>query len=285
MSAPRVAVVADSTCYLPAGWAEQFGIGIVPVQVIVGGQSFDETDDDQAQRVADALRDWHMVTTSRPSPTRFLQAYEWALESGASEIVVATLSSSMSATYESALLAAKETDAQVRVVDSRTIAMGLGFAVVAGARAAATGASGDDVAAIIEQRAETSSVFFYVDTLEYLRRGGRISSARAAVGHALKVKPLLRVVDGHVVSQEQVRTSGRALGRLEDLAVEAAGDGRCDVAVQHLGSPERAGELASRLADRLPGAQIVECPVGGVVGAHVGPGMVAVVVAPQKSAE
>jgi DegV family protein with EDD domain len=285
MSAPRVAVIADSTCYLPTGWAKEFGIGIVPVQVIVGGQSYDETEDDQAQRVAEALTDWHPVTTSRPSPMRFLQAYEWALESGASEIVVATLSSAMSATYESALLAAKEIDAPVRVVDSRTIAMGLGFAALSGVKAARAGASSDEVAEVIERRALRSSVFFYVDTLEYLRRGGRIGAARAAVGHALQVKPLLRVVDGHVVSQEQVRTSGKALARLEDLAVEAAGAHECDVAVQHLASPDRARELASRLRGRLATSEIVECPVGGVVGAHVGPGMVAVVVAPKLSVE
>jgi DegV family protein with EDD domain len=285
MSAPRVAVIADSTCYLPTGWAKEFGIGIVPVQVIVGGQSYDETEDDQAQRVAEALTDWHPVTTSRPSPMRFLQAYEWALESGASEIVVATLSSAMSATYESALLAAKEIDAPVRVVDSRTIAMGLGFAALSGVKAARAGASSGEVAEVIERRALASSVFFYVDTLEYLRRGGRIGAARAAVGHALQVKPLLRVVDGHVVSQEQVRTSGKALARLEDLAVEAAGGHECDVAVQHLASPDRARDLASRLRGRLATSEIVECPVGGVVGAHVGPGMVAVVVAPKRSAE
>jgi DegV family protein with EDD domain len=285
MSAPRVAVIADSTCYLPTGWAKEFGIGIVPVQVIVGGQSYDETEDDQAQRVAEALADWHPVTTSRPSPMRFLQAYEWALESGASEIVVATLSSAMSATYESALLAAKEIDAPVRVVDSRTIAMGLGFAALSGVKAARAGASSGEVAEVIERRALASSVFFYVDTLEYLRRGGRIGAARAAVGHALQVKPLLRVVDGHVVSQEQVRTSGKALARLEDLAVEAAGGHECDVAVQHLASPDRARDLASRLRGRLATSEIVECPVGGVVGAHVGPGMVAVVVAPKLSAE
>jgi fatty acid-binding protein DegV len=96
---------------------------------------------------------------------------------------------------------------------------------------------------------------------------------------------LLRVVDGHVVSQEQVRTSGKALARLEDLAVEAAGGHECDVAVQHLASPDRARDLASRLRGRLATSEIVECPVGGVVGAHVGPGMVAVVVAPKLSAE
>ncbi len=277
----RVAVIADSTCYLPAGWAAQYGIAIVPVQVIVGGRAFDETEDAQAQRVAEALTAWQPVTTSRPSPTRFLQAYTWAAEAGASEIVVATLSAAMSATHESAVLAAKESDVPVRVVDSRTIAMGLGFAVVDGAVAASRGASADEVADVIERRALASSTFFYVDTLEYLRRGGRVSAARAAVGQALQVKPLLTVTDGHVSPLEQVRTAGRALARLEELALSTAGAGDVDVAVQHLASPERAAALADRLRARLPGTRVVECPVGGVVGAHVGPGMVAVVVAPR----
>ena len=277
----RVAVVTDSTCYLPTGWARDLGIHVVPVQVIVGGQSFDETEDTQAQRVADALRDWQPVTTSRPSPMRFLQAYELAREQGATAVVVATLSSSMSATYESALLAAKETDLPVQVVDSRSIAMGLGFAVVSGARAAGAGGDAASVAAVIERRAHLARVYFYVDTLEYLRRGGRVSAARAAVGQALQVKPLLQVEDGQVVRLEQVRTAGKALARLEDLAVAAADGLDVDVAVQHLASPERAAALASRLRDRIPGAEVVEGVVGGVVGAHVGPGMVAVVVAPR----
>jgi DegV family protein with EDD domain len=281
MHVPKVAIVTDSTCYLPVGWAADHHISIVPVQVIIGGQSFDESEDAQAQRVAEALREWHPVTTSRPSPMRFHQAYELALADGATDIVVATLSAAMSATYESALLAAKECDANVHVIDTRTIAMGLGFAVLSGAHAASAGATADEVAEVIESRAHASSVLFYVDTLEYLRRGGRISAARAAVGHALQVKPLLRVIDGRVSPLENVRTAGRALARLEDLAVEAADGLDVDVAVQHLSSPERAADLATRLAGRLPAADIVECPVGGVVGAHVGPGMVAVVVAPR----
>ena len=281
MGQPSVAVIADSTCYLPSGWAADLRIAIVPVQVIVGGQAFDETEDAQAQRVAEALSEWHPVTTSRPSPMRFLQAYTQAAESGAREIVVATLSSSMSATYESAVLAAKEFELPVTVVDSRSIAMGLGFAAASGARAALAGADGGRVAAIIEERALASSVYFYVDTLEYLRRGGRVSAARAAVGQALQVKPLLQVVDGMVTRLEQVRTAGRALARLEDLAVTAAGDRRVDIAVQHLASPDRAAALAERLRARVPEAEVVEGVVGGVVGAHVGPGMVAVVVAPR----
>ena len=281
MSEQRVAVITDSTCYLPAGWAAELGIDIVPVQVIVAGQSYDETEDAQAQRVAEALRDWQPVTTSRPSPLRFLQAYTAAQEAGAQAIVVATLSASMSATYESATLAAKECDVPVSVVDSRSIAMGLGFAAASGARAAMAGADAGRVASIIEQRALGSSVYFYVDTLEYLRRGGRVSAARAAVGQALQVKPLLQVIDGRVERLEQVRTAGKALARLEDLAVAAADGHDVDVAVQHLASPERADALAQRLRDRLPGAVVVEGVVGGVVGAHVGPGMVAVVVAPR----
>jgi DegV family protein with EDD domain len=281
VSGPRIAVVTDSTSYLPRGWAADLGIGVVPVQVIVAGQPFDETDHDQAQRVAEALEAWRPVTTSRPSPTRFLQAYEAAAAAGAEEIVVATLSASMSATFESALLAAKEFDRPVRVVDSRSIAMGLGFAVVSGAEAARQGLGAERVAAIVEERARAASVYFYVDTLEYLRRGGRVSSARAAVGHALQVKPLLTVDDGHVVRLEQVRTAGRALSRLEELAVAAAEGSDVDVAVQHLGADARAGDLAERLRARLPDVSVAECKVGGVVGAHVGPGMVSVVVAPK----
>jgi fatty acid-binding protein DegV len=108
-----------------------------------------------------------------------------------------------------------------------------------------------------------------------------VSAARAAVGQALQVKPLLQVVDGHVTRLEQVRTAGKALARLEDLAVAAADGHDVDIAVQHLASPDRASALAGRLRERLPSAEVVEGVVGGVVGAHVGPGMVAVVVAPR----
>lgn len=282
MPAPRVAVITDSTSYLPAGWAAEFGIDIVPVQVIVAGQPYDETEDDQAQQVAEALQDWKPVTTSRPSPARFLASYQRAQEAGAEGIVVATLSSAMSATYESALLAAKESDLPIEVVDTRSIAMGEGFAVVSGARAALAGADLATVARIIRARSAAARVFFYVDTLEYLRRGGRVSSARAAVGQALQVKPLLQVEDGRVERVEQVRTAGKALARLAELAVtSAAGAPAVDIAVQHLGAPERAASLADDLRRRLPGADVVLGTVGGVVGAHVGPGMVAVVVAPR----
>jgi DegV family protein with EDD domain len=279
----RVAVIADSTCYLPPGWAAREGIGIVPVQVIVAGRAFDETDGDQARAVAEALKDWQPVTTSRPTPARFLEAYGAAMASGAAEVVVATLSSDLSSTCESATLAARDSSLQVTVVDSRTIGMALGFAVIAGAQVARDGGSASDVASIIERRAAASSTFFMVDTLEYLRRGGRIGAARAVMGQALQVKPILTVRDGSVVPLEQVRTASKALARLEELAVEAvrAAAGPVDLAVQHLVADERAQALADRLGSRCPESTVVVSPVGGVVGAHVGPGLVSVVVSPR----
>ena len=277
----RVAVVTDSTSYLPRGWAGDLGIAVVPVQVIVGGQPLDETNDDQAQQVASALTSLQPVSTSRPSPERFLQAFRAAQAAGASDIVVATLSSAMSATYESALLAARDAAIPVTVIDSGSIAMGLGFAVTRGAEAAHAGVNSAEVARIIELSARSARVFFYVDTLEYLRRGGRVSSAKAAMGQALQVKPLLHVDHGRVEPLERVRTAGKALARLAELAVMEAGSSTCDIAVQHLGATDRASALAKQLRSELPACEIVECPVGGVVGAHVGPGMVAVVVSPR----
>jgi DegV family protein with EDD domain len=280
----RVAVVTDSTSYLPRGWAADLGIAVVPVQVIVAGKPFDETDDDQAQQVALALSSLQPVSTSRPSPERFLQAFRAAQTAGATEIVVATLSSAMSATYESAFLAARDAPIPVTVIDSGTIAMGLGFAVARGAEAARAGADATEVARVITESARCAEVLFYVDTLEYLRRGGRVSSAKAAMGQALQVKPLLHVEHGRVEALEKLRTAGKALARLAELAVKAAAGRDCDIAVQHLGAPERASALARQLRGDLPGSTVIECPVGGVVGAHVGPGMVAVVVSPRVGA-
>jgi DegV family protein with EDD domain len=135
-------------------------------------------------------------------------------------------------------------------------------------------------------RGEAATSLFYVDTLEYLRRGGRIGAAAAIFGSALSVKPLLEIAGGKVVPRERVRTASRALGRLAELAVEAAGDRPVDVCVSHLASPERAGALAStlteRLAEGLEGREVMCGELGAVLGAHVGPGMVAVCVAPRN---
>jgi DegV family protein with EDD domain len=277
-----VAIVTDSTAYLPTELVEAHAITVVPLQVVIGGDAYDEGDA-TSQTVADALRSWTPVSTSRPSPGAFLDAYERLASEGCTGIVSVHLSADMSGTYESALLAARDAPVPTRVVDSRSLGMGLGFAAVTAAEAAQQGAPVDDVAGAAEKRAAATTAVFYVDTLEYLRRGGRIGAGAALLGSALSVKPLLHLVDGRIAPLEKVRTSSRAIARLEELAVAAgAAAPVVDVAVAHLANPARAEQLADRLRGRLPrlGALHVG-EVGAVVGAHVGPGMLAVVVAPR----
>jgi DegV family protein with EDD domain len=159
--------------------------------------------------------------------------------------------------------------------------MAMGFSVLAGAHAAAGGADLDTVAETVRATAASSHALFYVDTLDYLRRGGRIGAATALVGQALAVKPILHLVDGRVTPLEKVRTTSRALARLEELVVERAAGRPCDVAVHHLDSAARAEALAGRLVARLTDSRVLVSEVGAVVGAHVGPGMVAVGVVPR----
>ena len=277
----RVAVVTDSTSYLPEHLVRDRGIDVVPLQVVIGGTAYDEGSDASPATVAEALRSWTPVTTSRPGPAAFAEAYQRAADAGFDGVVSVHLSARMSGTVESARLAAKESPLRVEVVDSRSLGMGLGFAVLSAVESAARGAGVDDVAAAARSRAEASTVLFYVDTLEHLRRGGRIGPAAALLGSAFAVKPLLQLVDGQIQPLEKVRTSARAIARLEELAVARAGSMRNDVAVHHLANQARADALAGRLRSRLPGLDDLHVSeVGAVVGAHVGPGMLAVVVAP-----
>lgn len=277
-----VAVVTDSTSYLPAGLVAEHGIDVVPLQVVIGGTAYDEGGETTSDTVAEALRSWTPVTTSRPGPAAFAQAYSLAADRGCSGVVSVHLSSRMSGTVESAQLAAKEAAVRVEVVDSRSLGMGLGYAVLAAARAAAGDGTVDHVAEVARRCAESSAVVFYVDTLEHLRRGGRIGPAAALLGSALAVKPLLHLVDGQIEPLEKVRTSSRAIARLEEVAARRAGHRAVDVAVHHLSNPDRAASLAERLRARLDGVRDLHVSeVGAVVGAHVGPGMLAVVVAPR----
>lgn len=278
-----VAVVTDSTSYLPTQWAVDHQISKVPVQVIVAGKSFREGVDISTAEVAHALREWQPVSTSRPSPADFAKAYQAAAESGVTHIVSAHLSAELSGTYQTALLAAKESPIPVTVVDSRTLAMGLGFACLTGAELAQAGANSTEVAAAISSRARSSDTYFYVDGLEYLKRGGRIGKASAAIGAALRVKPILSVVDGHVDLLEKARTPSKALARLVEISVAAAkaSPGPVDVAVQHIDAAQRADDVADRLRVHLADKEIIRIEIGAVVGAHVGPGCVAVTVSPR----
>ncbi len=288
-----VAIVTDSTASLPTEVAVARGIRVVPLQVVIGAVSYDEaltagadadgSDGATPDLVARSLREWVPVSTSRPTPAAMLEAYRAAADAGATSVVSVHLSAEISGTYESAQLAARDSPIPVVPVDSRQVGMGTGFAVLAAADAVDGGADAAQAARAARTRSAATTSLFYVDTLEYLRRGGRMGAAAALLGSALSVKPILRIDDGKVGPFERVRTSGKALARLEELAVEAAGSSQVDVAVAHLASPERAEQLADRLRARLGEGlgdrDVWLGEVGAVLGAHVGPGMVAVSVA------
>jgi DegV family protein with EDD domain len=281
----RIALVTDSTACLSAASLAALGVTAVPLEVIVRGAPHSEADPATGALLVEALRAHETATTSRPSPEDFAAAYRAAAEGGADGVVSLHISAELSATLQAAELAAKDAPIPVRVLDSRTIGMALGFAVLAAAEAGRDGGHDlDAVAGVAAKRAATASAFFYVDTLEYLRRGGRIGSARALLGSALAMKPILHVADGRVEPLEKVRTSAKAIARLEEIAVErAGGDGSSvEIAVQHLDAADRADALAARLRDRLPGLQeVTVSEVGAVIGAHVGPGVLGVIVAPR----
>jgi DegV family protein with EDD domain len=285
LRAVPVAVVTDSTAYLPPGLVAERGIRVVPLEVRLGERVGREGVDIDAAAVSAALADRHVtVQTSRPAPAEFATVFRAALAGGAAEVVSVHLSRELSGTWDAARLAAEEVGPErVRVVDSRATAMGLGFAVLAAADASDGGADGaavEDAAADVAARCR---VFFCVDTLDRLRRGGRVGAAAALVGGALAVKPLLHVAQGRIVPLEKVRTTGRAAQRMLDLAVRAAGDGPVDVAVHHLGVAERAEELAARLRERLPRVErLLVSEVGAVIGAHTGTGLLGIVVVPRR---
>jgi DegV family protein with EDD domain len=277
-----VALVTDSTAYLPDEAVARYGIDVVPLSVVVGDQVLAEGIEVTPGDVADALRRKVQVTTSRPNPEAFAAAYRAAAERGAEGVVSLHLSAELSGTYEAAVLAAEAAEIPVRVVDTRVVAMALGYCVLTAAEVAGHGGGVDEVASAAEKRAGATTGFFYVDTLEYLRRGGRIGAARAMLGSALAVKPLLHLSGGRIEPLEKVRTSSRAIARLEEIAIHQAGAGEVDLAVHHLAAEAGARQLAERLRERVPGLrELYVGEVGAVIGAHVGPGLLAVVVSPR----
>ncbi|WP_410788366.1 DegV family protein [Kribbella sp. C-35] len=278
--AARVQVVTDSTAGLSTHELLHHPLTVVPLQVVIGGTSYDDGAT-SADAVAEALKTFTPVSTSRPAPQTFAETYLECAKDGVEAIVSIHLSGDMSGTFEAAMIGAKDSPIPVHVVDSRSLGMGLGFPVLAAAAAAAAGEDAITVEAAARARMKSISSYFYVDTLEYLRRGGRIGAAQALLGTALAVKPLLTISGGRIVPLEKVRTSSRAIARLADIAVQRAGDTPVQIAVHHLSNLEKAQTLADDLATRLPNAEeIVLREVGAVIGAHVGPGLLAVVVSP-----
>ena len=274
MARKSVAIVTDSSAFLPGALLEQYGIHMIPLNLHWGEESMldgvDITTDAFYRRLAEADE---LPTTSQPSAGRFLKFFEKVAE-GAESIVGVFISSELSGTFASAN-AAREmmADFPLEIVDSRSASLGLGLMAIAAARAASAGKDYRQVAAEARTLAQHTRVLFVVDTLEYLHKGGRIGGAKRFLGSVLSIKPLLHLVDGKIEPLGSVRTKGKALEKmLSVVRDETAGAGALHMAVINAAAAEEGDELCERVRREFDPVELIQGELSPVVGAHTGPG-------------
>ena len=272
-----VHIITDSSCDLSEEAVAELGITVVPLEIRFGMQSFtDRVELSTADFWKRCRTSDDLPSTAAPSPGAFADAYQRAADGGASDVVVITLSSDLSATIEAAQQAASEPPSGLtcHVVDSRSVSAGLGLLVIAAAELAAEGADGSQVADAVRAAAQRIRVHAALDTLENLRKGGRIGAAQSLLGSVLSIKPLITVTGGRVEPAGKQRTRTRALAHLVDL-VAAEGPNISQIAVMHADCDD-VDDFAARIAP-LTGAEPKVMLIGPVVGAHAGVGTIGVV--------
>jgi DegV family protein with EDD domain len=266
-----VRIVTDSSCDLPEELVVELGIDVIPLTIRFGDEELvDRRDLTPAQFWARAASSAVLPSTAAPAPGAFEEVFRKAAANGAEGVVCLSLSSKLSATGESAQAAARAVadDIPVRVVDSLSVTLGLGMIVVESARRAAAGSGLEEIVALAEDMAARTKVFGSLDTLEYLKKGGRIGAAQALLGSILSIKPVIEVVDGKVEPGPKVRTRSRSLQWLADKVAEFP---RAEnLAVLHGDAPD-VDALLALLAPHYPRERIVVGQLGAVVGAHTGP--------------
>jgi DegV family protein with EDD domain len=267
-----VRLVTDSTANIPAEVQSNLAITVIPLTVSFGEESYrDGLDLDSASFFTKLALGPQLPRTTQPSPAAFTETYNELVEQG--HVVLSVhVSAALSGTYGSAVLGRDACSApdRVTILDSRWTSMCMGMAVMAGARIALAGGTLAETQSAVERVLQTVDLLLFVDTLEYLQRGGRIGAARAFLGSLLHIKPMITLRDGVVQPAGQVRTRARALERLRQWAAEHVGvEGYC---VLHTASPEDAQRLFDDMRARFPDAEgyLAEC--GPVVATHVGPG-------------
>ncbi len=277
---PKVKVIIDSTAYLPEKYLQELDIDVIPLHVIWGDEIFrdgvDITPDEFYRRLPSAKV---MPTTSQPSPKEFITLYEKYLSKGC-DILSIHISSQMSGTVDSANQAKSQLNADnIEVIDSEFTTLGTAFQAIAAAKAAKDGASLKECADIVKDVRAHTQIYFLVDTLEFLKRGGRIGGAAALLGSALDLKPILYVKEGKIEAYEKVRTMKKALARIIEIFEKQVGDKKpIYVGISQATAPESAAWLKAEVQKRFKDADIiefVESELSPVIGTHIGPGTVA----------
>jgi DegV family protein with EDD domain len=281
ISSARTAVVCDTTAYLPRELVAERGIESISLYVSIDGHQEREIDiTDYPGFYARLRASEGGATTSQPSIGDFISVYEPLLDAG-KEVVSIHISAGISGTFEAAgqarqhLVDEGKGGEQILVMDSRSAAGGMGLTVLGAAAAAASGADGDAVLARAEETRQALKMWFAIDTLEYLRRGGRIGGARAWIGSALKIKPIL-TLEEEITPVERVRTRARSLERLRDYARQRHESGLDGWVVQHIQDEETASTLVDDCREIFGCEPVFVSEIGAVLGAHVGPGLLGV---------
>jgi DegV family protein with EDD domain len=272
----RVAIVTDSACDLTLEQADQRNVRVVPLTIRFGDHEFVDREDLSTKEFWDRMAiDPTMPETAAPSPGAFKQAFIDEAEAGADGVVCVTLSSKLSATYQAANIAATSVADQieVHVVDSLSVTVGLGLMVMTAADRASEGRTLEEISSeLIGVRGRTR-VFAIVESLEFLKRGGRIGGAQALLGSLLSIKPIIELRDGTVEVESKQRTRGRALAYLASKALDA---GPLDRLAMASAMTSDAHQLATRLAAADCEDELVVSDIGPVIGAHAGPGTIGV---------
>jgi DegV family protein with EDD domain len=275
--ADEVAIITDSTCDIPPHLVEEYGITIVPLYILWGEeQLLDCRDIDNATFYARLPVDPNHPSTSQPTPTDFVRFLE---DVHAREVVVIALSQALSGTYESACQAAEVVDQRLHVVDSRSLSMGLGWQVLAAARAREQGADAEGMIAAADLVRERSSLLLTVDTLEYLHRGGRIGAAAKLLGSAIQLKPLLAVnqTTGTLEPVGSVRTRKRAVSRLLEETFQQVDPSKpMRVAIIHGAAADDAHAMLQEVETMCEPLEIIVSAITPVLGVHGGPGVVGI---------
>ncbi len=280
-ASPETAVVCDSTAYLPCDLIKERGIEVISLYVSVDGHQERELEIEDYAGFYERLRASETgATTSQPSIGDFLSVYEPLLAAG-KEVVSIHISAGISGTFEAAgqarqrLIDEDKGGERIRVLDSRSAAGGMGLTALGASRAAAEGGGADAALAQAEQAREELKMWFAIDTLEYLRRGGRIGGARAWIGGALKIKPIL-TLEEEITPVERVRTRARSLERLRDYARQRHEQGADGWVVQHIQDDETASLLIDDAREIFGCEPVFVSEIGAVLGAHVGPGLLGI---------
>ena len=270
----RILVVTDSSATVPASLVQELGIGVVPILLNVNGQTYRDGIDITPGEVYRLLRaSRRLPTTAAPSAGDFLRVYASAAQE-VSGIVSIHLPTELSATYSVASTSSQLMDGPpIRIVDSQSVAMGQGFVVLEAARAAASGAGLDAVVARAEQIAGKVHVYATLETLEYLRRGGRIGGAAALAGTMLRIKPTVYVAGGTVQPFAKPRTMSRAMQLMLDEMAREAGDRALHAAVLHADAPDQAEEFRQRVESDFDCVELYVTEFTPVMGVHAGPGV------------